>query len=44
MGQHLELRKPIHSYVLKDTTLKAVILDYIRAPMEHIMTSWVLHT
>jgi len=44
MGLHLELRKPIHSYALKDTTPKAVILDYILAPMEHTMTSLALHT
>ena len=44
MGLHRELRIPIHSYVLKDTILKKVILDYIHALMEHSMTSLVLHT
>lgn len=44
MGLHWELRIPIHSCVLKDTTLKAVIIDYIHAPMEPTMTSLVLHT
>jgi len=44
MGLHRELRRPIHSYVLKDTTPKVVIIDYIHAPMEHSMTCLVLHT
>ena len=43
MEQDSESRKPIHSYVLRDTTRRAVILNYIRALMEHIMTSLVLH-
>ena len=44
MGLLLELRIPIHSYVLRDTTPKVVIIDYIHALMEHSMTSLVLHT